>query len=584
MIAKPTRQQVAKVESLPAPTGGLNARDPYANMPATDAALMDNMFPTPSNVQARNGCIAWVTSMPAVNTLGCYSPVSGSRKLFAAAGGAIYDVTLSGALGSAQYSGATTDWWQHVNFGAGGGQYLAMVNGQDTAIAFNGQGWHDLGNGTGIAISSGTSVGTTCTITTSTPHKRASGNTVTVTGATPAAYNVANAVITVTGPNTFTYTAGSAPGGAMSVVGAFSYAPAITGVSSSSFVNVNAYQGRLFFIAKNSMQVWFLPLLSVGGAATMLDLSSQTLLGGYLVAMATWAMETTSGSTEIACFITSEGEVIAYQGNDPSFASSWFRVGSFRIGRPVGWRCTAKIGSDVVVISADGLVPMSKAILTDRSQREVAISDKIQNLINNDVQAYSGYPGWQPILHPIGNKMIVNVPSPTGTYQYVMNTINGSWCRFTGWNANCWALVGDTLYFGSPSGVYQADTGGNDAGYAINCAAVQAPNYFGSQSEKQFTMARPVMASNGPINPAFQLNADFDLTAPTNYSNAVVGGFTAWGSPWGSAWSSASKVYKNWRSVSTIGYTGSPSIAFSVSQATVAWQSTDVAFQQGGVL
>ena len=582
---RPTRQQIVQVESIPAPVGGLNARDSYAAMPPTDAVIMDNLFPSPSNIACRNGSVAWVNTFSSpVNTLACYSPPNGTRQLFAATGGAVYDVTIKGSNNPAGFSGAASDWWQHTNFSAGGGQYLVMVNGIDPMIVYNGQGWQVVGNGSGPGIIGGTSASNVATITTSTPHKLSSGNVVTLTGCVPAAYNVSNAVITVTSPTSFTYTAASPPGGPLTTLGYFSYAPSITGVLTNTFINVNVFQARLYFIVKNSMQVYFLPLMSIGGAATMLDLSSQASLGGYLVSMATWTIETTSGITEMACFITSEGEVIVYQGSDPTYASSWYKVGSFRVGRPTGYRCTCKIGSDVMIVGADGLVPLSKAMLTDRSQSEIALTDKIKNLINSDIQTYAGYMGWQPILHPFGNKVYLNVPSPDGSYQYVMNTINGSWCRFTGLNANCWEVVGDNIFFAGSFGVYQGDTGDSDNGNPIYCEAIQAPNYFGTHSEKQFTMARPILSSNGPITPAFQINTDYNFSTPTNQNNYVTAQFTPWGSPWYSPWSAVNQIYKSWLSTNSIGYSGAPAIAFSVNGAYVTWQATDVAFTPGGVI
>jgi hypothetical protein len=512
MIQQPKRQQTSQIESVPSPVGGLNARDSYAAMPPTDAVVMDNMVPYPSYVAARSGSLAWSTGLPsAVNTLAQYSPPLGSRKLFSVSGTAVYDSTSLGAVGAPVVStGITNSWWQHVNFGAGGGQYLCMVNGQDAPLLYNGTTWQAVTNS-------------------STPI-------------------------------------------------------AITGCTPSNFVNVNVFQGRLFFIQKNSMQVYFLPLLSVGGAATMLDLSSQTTLGGYIVTMATWTVETTSGMTQMGCFITSEGEVLVYQGNDPSYASSWYQVGTFRMGRPIGYRCTMKMGSDVAVICADGIIPLSKALLTDREQKGIAISDKIQNLVNTDVQNYAGNLGWQVILYPIGNKIIVNVPNPTGTYQYVMNTLNQSWSRFTGWYANCFETMGDNLYYGAANAVYQADIGTTDNNNPINCVAVQAANYFGEHQQKKFNIARPILTANGIVKPNFQINTNFNFSPPSNSSNFIEAGNTPWLSPWGSPWTSQAQVHSNWVAVGGVGYCGSPAMSFSVLGANVSWQATDVAFEVGNFL
>ena len=75
---------------------------------------------------------------------------------------------------------------------------------------------------TGATISTITFVTTTATLTTATPHGLTTGNTVFITGTTPAAYS-GTFVITVTGTTTFTYTMLSTPSGNATVVGSYTY-------------------------------------------------------------------------------------------------------------------------------------------------------------------------------------------------------------------------------------------------------------------------------------------------------------------------------------------------------------------------
>jgi hypothetical protein len=84
--------------------------------------------------------------------------------------------------------------------------------------------------------------------------------------------------------------------------------------------------------------------------------------------MATWTIDNVSGMDDYAAFITSEGEVAIYQGYDPAQISTWSLIGIFNIGRPIGTRCIARHESDVLCITADGITPLSKALLTDREQ------------------------------------------------------------------------------------------------------------------------------------------------------------------------------------------------------------------------
>jgi hypothetical protein len=79
---------------------------------------------------------------------------------------------------------------------------------------------------TGETISSITNVGTTATLTTAADHGLATGDRITVAGATPSAYN-GSFTVTVTTSTAFEYTMLSTPGGSASVVGSYVAAEAV---------------------------------------------------------------------------------------------------------------------------------------------------------------------------------------------------------------------------------------------------------------------------------------------------------------------------------------------------------------------
>lgn len=147
------RQQVVRTISLPAPVGGLNARDSLANMPPTDAYSLDNWFPESDGCSVRRGFILHASDLPGpVETLMEWNGPSGSH-LLAASDGEIYDVTAPGAVGSPLASGKSNDRWQHVNFGTVAGSYIIAVNGADTPCKYDGTAWADIGSGPESAIS-----------------------------------------------------------------------------------------------------------------------------------------------------------------------------------------------------------------------------------------------------------------------------------------------------------------------------------------------------------------------------------------------------------------------------------------------
>lgn len=592
MKQRPSRQQVIQTASVPAPVGGLNARDSIAAMPPTDALVMNNWFPTPSGIDVRGGSQDWATGITGtVETLMAYNGPTGS-KLFAVANSMhFYEVTAQAAAVLQTVNLITTARFSYVNFGTAGGQFMIAVNGNDRASIYDGTNWNPYGTGGSQALGALTYNTGPQTVTAQTagasPHNLYTGNTVIISGATPAGYN-GTFVVTVVNATTFTYPLISNPGTA-TAAGNFALPYAITGVNSTSLIYVTAFKSRLYFVQRDTLRCWYLPVQQIAGTAVLFDLSSIFKLGGKLVAMQSWNIDTVAGPNDYFAFLTDKGEVAVYQGYDPSQSGTWSLVGLFRIGRPAsGNRFLTKVGSDLYVVTVDGIVPLSKAMLTDRSQGNFQVSAKIDNILNNDVANYASNFGWQIVLFPVGNKIIVNVPQveDTVTYQYVCNTITGAWTIFSGWLSPCYEIMGDKLFFGTSGKVVQADVGNADNNVAIVTDLKPAFSAFDAPAQnKQFTMARPVFSSSGDIGISSILNVDFRDVQPTAALNLPA---SANASFWNVAlwnvsfWSQSGVININWQSVAGIGFQASYRIK-TISKTQCTLLAIDYGYQPGGI-
>jgi hypothetical protein len=515
MILTPARRKRRRgqVQSrsiiIPSPIGGWNARDSIADMPATDAVILDNWYPSTDDVRMRSGHSGHVTGITgSVESLMPYS-FGTTQKLFAAANNSIYDVTAAGAVGSAAISSLTNNRWQSVNFGTSGGNFLFIVNGADSARHYNGSSWAT---------------------------------------------------------------------------------PTITGLTSSTFINVNAHNRRLFFCIKNTLKFGYMDSVeSVAGAASSFDLSGLTTKGGSLVAMGTWTIDGGSGVDDFAVFITSEGELIVYKGTDPGTAANWTLAGVYHVGRPVGSRCFMKLGGDLVIITEDGFIPLSKSLISARATDAIALSDKISGAVNEVVEEYKGNFGWQAVLYPKKTMAIFNVPikESVKSHQYVVNTTTGAWCRFTGQNASCWAVSDGVLYFGGSTKVFKSDTGQDDDGNNIDVDAQQAFSYFTPRAtQKHFRMVRPIISSTDQVTLTILLNVDFKNDAIGSTVTSVgVSGSTWDVDDWDVAeWGSDDNVFRDWLSATGIGSSASLRIKLSTKTLTARWAATDFLYASGGYL
>lgn len=366
--------------------------------------------------------------------------------------------------------------------------------------------------------------------------------------------------------------------------------PSLTGVPPGSIAGVAAHQRRLFFALNDSLKFGYLPLLSIAGGVSEFDLAPIFDKGGFLQAIGSWTRDGGAGMDDVACFITSEGQVAVFSGSDPGSFADWALTGVFNIGKPLGRRCVFKVGSELVVITEDGYVPLSAILPIERVNIQgQALSDRIRNAVKEAAQAHGANFGWQCIFYPKGSYALFNVPvSSTTAQQHVVNTQTGAWCRFTGQHARCWGLYRGDLYFGGTDGrVMKADAGVSDDGTAIAGAVKPAFNYFGRRSGlKRFRMMRPLIESNGSIPVATNWNVDFEDVAPTSVPTAP----EVTGALWDSAqwdvdvWAPGKQLVNPWISINGIGYAGTPSIAIMTSTLTFALKAFDVMYEAGGVM
>ena len=582
----------ASVASLASPIGGWNARDSLAEMNPLDAVQLINFFPTPTDVTLRKGFTKTSTGITGnVQTLMNYANQDGTNTLFAVANGVIYNASTSTA--TSVFTGLTNSKFQHCMISTDGGNFIIAVNGEDAAMIYDGTRWAKIATtSTAQTISTITRGGTgnlTATLTTAVAHGLVTGNRVTISGATEANYNGSYA-ITVTGATTFTYTMATAPTADATVVGTYTVI-GITGVNSNVFVNVNMCQNRLFFVQKNSMTFWYLPVESIGGAALDFPLGAIARSGGFLQAMGTWTLDAGYGVDDLSAFVTSMGEVIVYKGTNPSDSNAWSEVGVWQLGQTFSRRCFYKFGGDLLLLTQDGLVPMSGALQSSRLDPRINLTDKIFYAVSQAATEFYAEFGWQINYFASENMLILNIPVGTGYEQYVMHTITKSWARFTGVNAICWEVSGDNkIFFGGNGFVGQFYSQTSDAGSNIVATAQQAYSYFESRGQlKRFTLVRPIIQSdNGLPTVLCGISTDFDTQPLTNQIafNPSVLDVGVWDTAkWDDAnWGGALITSKLWQGVTGTGFAGSVNINVASQGIDFHWASTDYVMEKGGVL
>lgn len=365
--------------------------------------------------------------------------------------------------------------------------------------------------------------------------------------------------------------------------------PAILGVTTTTLRNPSLFKNRVWFVEDNTLKAWYLPVDSVGGTAAALDLSAVARRGGELTDIGTWTIDAGEGVDDYWVGITSQGEVIVYKGTDPSSSSTWALVGVWHVGSPIGNRPFLKFGGDLLIVCVDGVLPLSKALLSARVDARVALTDKIQGAMSEYAASYSSNFGWQLLFYPAGDMVLLNIPVQEGNEQeqFAMNTITGAWGQFTGISANCWALFNDQPYFGGSDYVGQFWNTFADNDEDINADVQQAFSYFKDRgSAKMFKMVRPIIQSNGSPALLAALNVDYTTDSPTNTLNFAPTTYAVWDTAlWDSGiWGGALATLKSWQTFGRIGVSAAMRLLVQQQGIETHWAATDFIYEPGGYI
>lgn len=371
--------------------------------------------------------------------------------------------------------------------------------------------------------------------------------------------------------------------------------PTINNVTSADLSHVWLFKNRLFFVEGGTQDAWYLATDAIAGDASQLSLAGVFQRGGYLLFGGTWSLDAGDGIDDKCVFVSTNGEVVVYQGSDPSDPEMWAMVGRYEIGRPLGKNAWMRAGGDLLIATEEGAVAISAAIQKDRAALALAsVSRNISPEWSTDAAARTlpwGIAKWD------AKKIaIVAIPAVTGQDRYcrVVHLETGAWSTYTGWDAYSIVEHGGQVYFGTSDGkVMLAEAGGSDDGAPYVCTAVHSFDNFGAGGmTKQIKMARASFRATQPFTPkvSASINYTIDLpSAPDVYSETDTA--DAWDSGvWDVAvWNSTVDrfISSRWVSVNAIGFSAAVQIQVtcgSVTTPDAELISTDVVFQVGGLV
>ncbi len=300
--------------------------------------------------------------------------------------------------------------------------------------------------------------------------------------------------------------------------------PSITGLTTTDIIAAAVHQRRIWMVQINSLKLWYLTPDSVGGLAKSLDLGGIASLGGYVMCVAVWTVDSGVGPDDVLVCITSKGQVIAYKGTDPTSASTWELVGVWNVAEPLGRRSMYEYKGDVLILTKAGIYSVARIFSGDTSNSGL-LTDKISTTYLARVAGGSNFDTWQLLYYQKANMLIWfgSVGTFTDNF-YVMNTVTGAWSGSFGTNGGP-ALVlfrGDPYYSGlnSPFQVRKFWSSATDNGTSIAGSI-----YHGYSEFEQPGIIKQALQSRIVISCASAMTVDISLQY--DYSTGVTAGSTS---------------------------------------------------------
>ena len=157
------------------------------------------------------------------------------------------------------------------------------------------------------------------------------------------------------------------------------FTAALTGISAKDVIAPAAFKGRIWLTLDGQLDAFYLPVDSIQGAVSRFVLGALFTRGGYLMAIGTWSLDGGDGPDDYIAFLTSRGQVAIYSGSNPGGGGDFVLRGVYDIAAPIGRRCLLKMAGDLAVITVEGVLPLSKALITGKGAAEnIALTKRIQ--------------------------------------------------------------------------------------------------------------------------------------------------------------------------------------------------------------
>lgn len=372
-----------------------------------------------------------------------------------------------------------------------------------------------------------------------------------------------------------------------------------TGVALDELINVSSYKERLYFVRKDTTEIWYGDTSVRGTAATpeLTNFDAGPILrkGGYITFCGSFTDRLATTSSDLFLICSSEGELFFYSGSSPA-DSAWQLVAYYQIGRPMGYRAFLRVENDVWIITEQGIIPVSMLFNGGSNIALNSVGRKINKRIANAAVAVGTSHLWSGLFWPRGRRVFIVIPeSATSTTLLVCNIETGAWFPYeyeTAGVALCLTEYDGFIVSGSTAGyVYLHEVGvGFPVGYSVQSddggpivsSFKGAYSFYGSRGNyKSFKDIRPLMYTKRGVTLSVGVDTDFRSSSAISTVTVTSGKTTPTGSPTGTLPGADYEYLFDRYSLKGQGHSAALKIETSLTDVSIDFSAFEVRFEKG---
>lgn len=283
-----------------------------------------------------------------------------------------------------------------------------------------------------------------------------------------------------------------------------------TDIDPARFDGVIAHHDRLYFWESGG-DLDFYHSATVGGVSgtfTRFPLGRLGNITGSIAALASLTIDAGHGMNDTLAVMTTTGEIVAYEGLNPADPQDWRLLTRVKAAAPIGNEGFARIGSDLWMMTATGLVSIMDSI----RQGVLALVGNVSRPIAQDIMdAVEGEGGrWQIHAAADGARIIVNQITDARSRQWVFHVEGQAWSN-TDYPAAGFHNLGGRTQMTMRDGALAEMRGQANPNELITARWVSS--WFRLPRATALRLLHPTIISAGPVTLRVVVLSDHDGTA-----------------------------------------------------------------------